>query len=51
MITGVAGFTAFLIMGMDGELPMKDMWLCPGKRLPGMAKIWDRCVAPAPVGP
>ena len=25
MITGVAGFTAFLMMGMDGYLPTKSM--------------------------
>ena len=25
MITGVAGFTAFLMMGMDGQLPTKGI--------------------------
>ena len=35
---GVAGFTAFLMMGMDGYLPTKGMWLCPGRWLPGMVK-------------
>ena len=41
MITGVAGFTAFVMMGMDGQLPRKGMWLCPGRWLPGMVKTWD----------
>ena len=51
MIMGVAGFTAFLMMGppglgplwgpmgMGGQLPMTSMWLCPGRWLPGMAKL------------
>ena len=67
---GVAGFTAFLMMGplgpgscrgpmeMGGKLLMKDTWLCPGKWLPGMAKLWGctppsgaKPVAPDPAGP
>ena len=48
---GVAGFTAFLMMGMDGYLPTKGMWLCPRRWVPGMVKTWGPAAAPAPTGP